>query len=142
MGIPYSREINSAFDQVTPLVAAGFEVLQTTKNIAILLACIQVLTTLLLTLILLALLGLLCTMNPDLAKEREELVTPVVQWLASWIFTYGRIASWVLRVLIVVVTASLGLFLWQGSKTGTTSPRTDGEGAEGAKEGESDEKEK
>jgi hypothetical protein len=46
MGIPYSKQINIAFDQVAPLVAAGFVVLQTTRNITYLLAAIQVLTAL------------------------------------------------------------------------------------------------
>lgn len=127
MGIPYSREINAAFDQVTPLVAAGFEVLQTTKNIAILLACIQVLTTLLLLLILFALLGLLFTMNPELEKEREQLVTPIMQWVASWILTYGRAANWLLRVVIMGSIAGVGWFLWKGSVAGV-SPPTSGEG--------------
>lgn len=66
MGIPYSREINAAFEQVTPLVAAGFKVLRTTKNISIILAIIQVLTVLFLGLILLALIALLYTINPEL----------------------------------------------------------------------------
>jgi hypothetical protein len=66
MGIPYSREINAAFEQVTPLVAAGFKVLKTTRNISILLAVIQVLTVFFLFLILLALLLLLYCVNPDL----------------------------------------------------------------------------
>lgn len=66
MGIPYSREINAAFEQVTPLVAAGFKVLRTTKNISIVLAIIQVLTVVFLGLILLALIALLYTVNPDL----------------------------------------------------------------------------
>jgi hypothetical protein len=66
MGIPYSREINAAFEQVTPLVAAGYKVLRTTKNISIILAIIQVLTVVLLGLILLALVALLYTVNPDL----------------------------------------------------------------------------
>ena len=66
MGIPYSREINAAFEQVTPLVAAGYKVLRTTKNISIILAIIQVLTVLFLGLILLALIALLYTVNPDL----------------------------------------------------------------------------
>ncbi|KAF1991106.1 hypothetical protein K402DRAFT_389308 [Aulographum hederae CBS 113979] len=83
MGIPYSRQINAAFDQVTPLVAAGFVVLETTKNIAILLAWIQVLTIILLSLILTSLFGLLITLNPDLEAERRNLVTPVVRWLAK-----------------------------------------------------------
>ena len=66
MGIPYSREINNAFDQVTPLVAAGFKVLKTTKNISILLAIIQVLTCVLLAMILAVLIGLVYCIDPDL----------------------------------------------------------------------------
>lgn len=128
MGIPYSREINSAFAQVTPLVAAGFQVLQTTKNISILLAAIQVLTALLLFLILLSLVGLLCTVNPDLQRETDELVTPVVKWLASWVFAYGKIVGWFLRVGIVGGTAGLGIFLWQGSLVGKSLPGTPVEG--------------
>lgn len=82
MGIPYSREIHAAFDQVTPLVAAGFEVLQTTKNISIVLAAIQVLTVLTLMFILMVLIGILYAVNPDLEDERKALVTPVMRWLA------------------------------------------------------------
>jgi hypothetical protein len=66
MGIPYSREINAAFEQVTPLVAAGFKVLKTTRNISILLAVIQVLTVFLLALILCVLLLVVYSVNPDL----------------------------------------------------------------------------
>lgn len=66
MGIPYSRQINAAFEQVTPLVAAGYKVLRTTRDISILLAVIQVLTVLLLFLILLGLIALLYCVNPDL----------------------------------------------------------------------------
>ena len=66
MGIPYSREINAAFEQVTPLVAAGFKVLRTTKNISIILAIIQVLTVLFLGMILGALVVLIYVVNPDL----------------------------------------------------------------------------
>lgn len=83
MGIPYSREINAAFQQVTPLVAAGFQVLQTTKNISILLAAIQVLTVLTLVLILMVLLGILYAVNPDLEDERKQLVTPIMRRLAK-----------------------------------------------------------
>ncbi|KAF2475767.1 uncharacterized protein BDR25DRAFT_88599 [Lindgomyces ingoldianus] len=83
MGIPYSREINAAFEQVTPLVAQGFQVLRTTKNISILLAVIQVLTVLILAMILFALLGILYSVNPDLEAERKEIVTPVFRWLAG-----------------------------------------------------------
>lgn len=66
MGLPYSKQINAAFEQVTPLVAAGFKVLRTTRDISILLAVIQVLTVLLLFLILLGLIALLYCVNPDL----------------------------------------------------------------------------
>ncbi|KAF2112981.1 hypothetical protein BDV96DRAFT_474566, partial [Lophiotrema nucula] len=86
MGIPYSREINAAFEQVTPLVAAGFKVLRTTKNISILLAVIQVLTVLFLGVIALILVAILYSINPDLERERQELITPLFKWLAgvSW----------------------------------------------------------
>ena len=91
MGIPYSKEINKAFEElnkaygkVTPLVAAAYEVLETTKNISLLLAGIQVLTVTLLWLMLLALIGILITINPDLEEERTEYVTPVARWLAGW----------------------------------------------------------
>lgn len=66
MGLPYSRQINAAFDQVTPLVAAGFKVLRTTRDISVLLAVIQVLTVILLSFILIALVLLVYSVNPDL----------------------------------------------------------------------------
>lgn len=66
MGLPYSRQINAAFEQVTPLVAAGFKVLRTTRDISILLAVIQVLTVWLLFCILLALVGVLFCLDPGL----------------------------------------------------------------------------
>jgi hypothetical protein len=90
MGIPYSKQINLAFDQVTPLVAAGFKVLQTTKNITFLLAAIQILTTFLLSLILLTLLGLIITVSPDLEYERQILVTPMIRWFANSAMQWGR----------------------------------------------------
>lgn len=105
MGIPYSKEINIAFAQVTPLVAAGFEVLQTTKNISILLAAVQILTTLLLFLILLTLLALICVADPGLTRERDELVTPAVRWLAGWVLAYGGAVSWALRVSLVATVS-------------------------------------
>ncbi|KAM0718899.1 hypothetical protein Q7P37_005971 [Cladosporium fusiforme] len=109
MGIPYSKQIHAAFDQVTPLVAAGFEVLQTTKNISILLAAIQVVTVVILALILLTLLALLVSVNPDLEAERVALVTPVVRWCACWAMpeceARGRVgvAAFVLGVVLFVV---------------------------------------
>jgi dolichol kinase len=109
MGIPYSRQIHAAFDQVTPLVAAGFEVLQTTKNISILLAAIQVITVVILAMILLTMLALLITMNPDLEAERAAIVTPVVKWCACWAMpeceARGRSAMSVLVLFAVVFVA-------------------------------------
>jgi len=93
MGIPYSKQINSAFDQVTPLVSAGFEVLQTTKNISVLLAAVQVFTAILLVFILGALLAILVSINPDLEKERRSLITPTVKWFACWIMPECEVRS-------------------------------------------------
>lgn len=87
MGIPYSKQINAAFDQVTPLVAEGFEVLQTTRNVTFVLAEIQVITVFLLAFILVAMMMLLVTTNPDLERERQALVTPAMRWLCSWAMT-------------------------------------------------------
>ncbi|KAK4495192.1 hypothetical protein PRZ48_013519 [Zasmidium cellare] len=87
MGIPYSKQINAAFDQVTPLVAEGFEVLQTTRNITLLLAEIQIATVVLLFLLLVATLMLLITNNPDMETERKALVTPVMKWICSWMMS-------------------------------------------------------
>lgn len=134
MGLPYSKEIDAAFGQVTPLVAAGFRVLQKTKNIAIIVACIQGLTAFLLSLILLALLGLLYTMNLDLEDERQQLVTPVMQWVAQWLLTYGPMASWLLRVFVVVCTGGMGLFLFQRSSTGHQGDTSDEENMSGTLE--------
>ena len=57
MGIPYSREINKAFGelnkaygQVTPLIEAAYEVLETTKNISLLVAAVQVINGILVVL--------------------------------------------------------------------------------------------
>ena len=111
MGIPYSKQINAAFDQVTPLVASAFEVLQTTKNIAILLAFIQVCTVILLLLILLALVGLLFTMNPDLETERRILVTPAMQWLASWTIEASEKRKSFIGSLSLVL-AIVGFVVW------------------------------
>jgi hypothetical protein len=95
MGMPYSKQVNEALDQVTPLVAAGLEVLQTTKSFAILLAVAQVFVAIVLTLTLLAILALIYSINPDLETERKALVTPCMQWLARWISEYGALVGWV-----------------------------------------------
>ena len=77
MGALYSLEIHAAIDQLTSLVAA----VQTTKNIFIFLAAIQVIKVIILALILLAMLALLVTMNQDLEDERAAVVTPAVKWI-------------------------------------------------------------
>lgn len=105
MGIPYSKQINLAFEQVTPLVAAGFEILQTTKNITFLLAAIQILTALFLGLIFLSLIALIITTSPDLEYERRELVTPVVKWIAGKVLGYG---AW-MKVVIWVLLVGIGM---------------------------------
>lgn len=107
MGLPYSKQINAAFDQVTPLVAAGFQVLQTTKNISLLLFAIQVLTVILLSLILAALFALLISVNPGLEKERDELVTPVVRGIAGGLVGVGR--GFGVGVVVVAVGVGIGL---------------------------------
>jgi hypothetical protein len=77
MGVLYSREIYTALEKFTPLVAA----VQTTRLIFILLAAIQVIKVVILALTLLAMLALLVTMNPDLEDERAAIVTPAVKWI-------------------------------------------------------------
>lgn len=77
MGVLYGREIYEAVDQLAPLIAA----VQTTKNISILLAAIQVIKVVILALILLAILALLVSMSPDLEDERAAVVTPAVKWI-------------------------------------------------------------
>ena len=110
MGIPYSRQINAAFDQVTPLVASAYEVLQTTKNISLLLAAIQILTVIFLALILVVLLGIAYSVNPDLDKERKALVTPTLKWLAVRIEKGPRSRLWWL--LIAFVLGGVWAYFW------------------------------
>ncbi|KAI4960697.1 hypothetical protein J4E86_002322 [Alternaria arbusti] len=104
MGIPYSRQINAAFEQVTPLVAAGFKVLRTTRDISILLAVIQVLTVILLGFILLALVLLLYCVNPDLEEERKAIATPWLRYFAS--ITIWSIFKTLFSTLVVMGLAA------------------------------------
>jgi hypothetical protein len=99
MGLPYSREINQAFDQVSPLVIVAYEVLESTKKISILLAIIQVLTVLLLTLLLLVGLGILISINPQLEHERDVLVTPAVRRLCGWAIRLIRALTFLMGFL-------------------------------------------
>ncbi|KAK5048633.1 hypothetical protein LTR84_005724 [Exophiala bonariae] len=128
MGIPFSKEIREALDQVEPLRKAGFEVLRTTKNISLILACIQVLTVIILALILAALFGLLLTMNPDLEDEKQMLVTPALKWISGWLLSCGGLVKWFARLVFFVVGGGFVLFLWHGSTVGAKVPDTDTEG--------------
>ncbi|KAH6642117.1 hypothetical protein C7974DRAFT_420451 [Boeremia exigua] len=107
MGIPYSREINAAFSQVTPLVAAGYTLLRTTKNISLLLAAIQVLTVILLGLILAVLVGILVCVNPDLEEERQQLITPWLRYYAH-ITLFGVFKTLATVALVVGAVAYAG----------------------------------
>lgn len=133
MGIPYSREISAAFDQVTPLVAQGFEVLETTKNISLFVAGLQVCATLILACILAMLVALSFIVNPDLEKERQALVTPVMKWFASWMMqgSTGWIRSGLLWSFLTFVSV-VGGSIWYVSYV----RKTDAE-ALGAAAGES-----
>jgi hypothetical protein len=115
MGMPYSKQIHYAFDQVTPLVACGFRVLETSRDIAILMAFIQALMCLLLGSTLLAMLALLITVNPDLEPERRAIVTPTMKWLAAWV-RQPEDRRW-LEIVVLVVLAGLVLGAWAGSYT-------------------------
>lgn len=133
MGIPYSKQINAAFDEVTPLVAAGFSVLQTSKNISILLAAIQAVTLLLLSLILAALLALIATINPDLEPERKAIVTPVMRWIFGWLMS----RLWLrIGVATVLLGSAIGVSLaWYFTPDTAiiidSNPTTDEEGEAG-----------
>jgi hypothetical protein len=156
MGIPYSKEINKAFvelnnayGQVTPLVAAAYEVLETTKNISLLVAGVQVLNSFLLATILACMVGLLITMNPEMEKERKELVTPVMLWVAGLAKIGKRIASGVIMLVIVAVVGSVMFVKREGRTPGPVESLEEGqveedgqekEGEEGEKEEEKDEK--
>jgi flagellar biosynthesis/type III secretory pathway M-ring protein FliF/YscJ len=161
MGIPYSREINQAFaelnkayGQVTPLVAAAYEVLETTKNISILLAAIQVLTVILLAAILLTLVALLITLDPALESERQELVTPALKYVAGW-GKWGKAGwGWFSATAALVMLGLMGWGIWivhwewievrsarraeVDKATGRTKENKEGEG-EGKEEGNENE---
>ncbi|EMD65190.1 hypothetical protein COCSADRAFT_64715, partial [Bipolaris sorokiniana ND90Pr] len=110
MGIPYSRQINAAFEQVTPLVAAGFTVLRTTRDISILLAIIQVLTVVLLALILGVLVLIVYCVNPDLEEERQRIITP-------WLRYAARISIWGVIKFVVglaVICSAASAAVWKG----------------------------
>lgn len=133
MRLPYSKQINAAFDQVTPLVAAGYEVLQTTKNISILLAAIQVLTVLLLGLILLTLLALLISINPDLDRERQTLITPALKNITAaveWLQQFSRALRIVFWIVVIGMTVGGLAGIWYTARDPTLRIENEEEGAE------------
>ena len=143
MGIPYSREINTAFvelnkayGQVTPLVAAAYEVLETSKNITLLVAGIQILNTILLSMILMCMLGLLITMNPDLDNERKELITPVMLWIAGWAGLAKRIAGTVVFLILMMVVGGVMMTRREGKGPVESIEAGEVEEVEEKKEGE------
>ena len=115
MGIPYSKQINAAFDQVSPLVAQTLDALHVTQYITYTLAAIQIITALLQFLTVVALIALLITVNPDLSAERAELVTPALRYMASWAMP-GSEGRWWFKVLgrvfVVVWLGGCGFAAW------------------------------
>ena len=110
---------------MTPLVAAAYEVLETTKNISLFLLALSVTSTITLFITLIVLIGVLISVNPDLESERRELVTPVVRWTVGWVawaFRWGRILAMVAFVLGLLV-------VWGGVRV------TMVKGGEGVQEG-------
>lgn len=96
MGIPYSKQINQAFEEVSPLVAATLDVMHTTQEVSYILAGIQVITAVFQFATVVGIIGLLITLNPDLAAERTALVTPIMRYLASWVMP-GSEGRWYLK---------------------------------------------
>jgi hypothetical protein len=73
MGVPFSKEIGASLRHVE----GALEHAKFISVIAVL--CIAAITVLM-GLIFIALIALLISVNPDLAEERELLVTPIVRW--------------------------------------------------------------
>lgn len=126
MGMPDSKDVNTAFEQVTPLVEDGLWILNTTKYISLLGAAIQALNVALLWLILLSLLGLLITANPDLRDERQAVVTPVMQWVVSWV--RYREDRKLLQILgfFMLMGLVFGIWMWIMVATDTFGQVADG----------------
>lgn len=115
MGAPYSKEIEQALDKATPLVATAQQVLEQTKYLAAALLVLQIVSTVIVGLILVCLLALLITLNPDLEDERRAMVTPAVRratrvlrwwwWWCSLVATVvalvgvGVLAGWAVPVV-------------------------------------------
>ncbi|KAJ1323597.1 hypothetical protein MN608_10841 [Microdochium nivale] len=123
------KEIDLALAQVTPLVATAQHVLGQTKYVAAALLLLQILSTLFVGLILVCLLALLVTLNPDLEAERRALVTPAVRRVAGpaagvaqklcrwWRWIATAVALLVVGVLVGWPAAMvLGFVVWVKSQ--------------------------
>jgi hypothetical protein len=75
MGVPFSHEVQNAshhIDTIAPIVKIALWTI----------ICVSVILSLLIGTLLIAVVALLITVNPDLAEERKRLVTPVLRaWL-------------------------------------------------------------
>jgi len=103
MGLPYSRQINTAMGQVNtamgqvePLVATAINVLRTSRNISYVLVVMQVFAIGLLVSILGVLVAILVSVNPDLEDERTKFVTPAVNFFADFA---ARAVTWYISTL-------------------------------------------
>lgn len=73
MGVPVSQEIKTAVDLATKLKPYAVSTLYTIITVC-------AINTILLSLLLLAIIGLIISVNLDLAEERKTIVTPFVRW--------------------------------------------------------------
>jgi hypothetical protein len=72
MGVPFSAEVQKAshhIDTITPILKSALFAIKFACIIHVILFCI----------LLVAVIALLISVNPDLAEERKELVTPVLR---------------------------------------------------------------
>lgn len=129
MGVPFSKEIDQAFEQlgplvakghqvldsaslqITPLAVTGAQVLDTTRTIGIVLFWLQLLSALAVALNLICLVAVLITLNPDLEEERKTLVTPAVRWVVRMTRWAVKVLMWVL-VLLVHLLRVIGAAAW------------------------------
>ncbi|KUJ10958.1 uncharacterized protein LY89DRAFT_739931 [Mollisia scopiformis] len=78
MGVPFSQEVKTAVDLASDL-ATDLRSHATVVLYAVVI--VSVIHTVLLSLFLLAVIGLIVSVNPDLAEERKAFVTPAVRWI-------------------------------------------------------------
>lgn len=101
MGVPYSKEVDIVLSSVQDLLG-------TVNYVAITLVILHITIVFLLILLLTAVIALIFTMDPNLSKEREALVTPSMKWLATrllWLQVRLRLACWLLALLAVIALA-------------------------------------